>query len=229
MMPTVRLAAFGSAHADSVLFSLRAPARKGVRGGHGSASHQFGTAVAKVTGLGSRRDDGRLPGRSLTPIASRMVQLYCLPVPCRCGRHDRYRSAYGSVHVRSEECPFASLPVESPLEATCCALSAECARKNLLALDQDGLANDMEDDLSCEHAVRLGLRIHAWLKIAEEHYRNGERTPQGRVTAVSVDDENGVRPVAYATFEHAIASIRIAACWYEEVGRRGYGVKAQLW
>lgn len=131
------------------------------------------------------------------------------------------------VHLSSEECPFALLHVQPPIEATCCTFFAEFARQNLIALGQDGLAEDMEDSMSSEDAARLARRIGAWLSAAEDVRATLWRRPLGRVTAVSVDDDNLVHPIAYASFEQALASIRVAECWYGYVGSLGYGVKTQ--
>lgn len=233
MMRGFSIAAFG-ARGDSraVLGSLgrsardRAFALKGdVRG---TTTLRLGAGAAPVTGLGSRRDDGWLPGRSLTHLILRMRQLYCVPVPCRCGRHGRYRSEPGIIHLSSEACPFAALSQNPAFLGSCCTLFADSARKNLIAAYEFGLANDMEDDLSSEHAFMLGLRILAWAEEAEGRLSDlgaGER-PRGRVTAVTSDEE-GLRAVAHAKFEEAIASVRVAARWYEHVARRGYGVKTQ--
>ncbi len=131
------------------------------------------------------------------------------------------------VHLSSDECPFDAMHLQPPIAASCCTLFAEFARKNLIALQQDGLAEDMEDDLSCLHAVQLGLRLLAWADVAEEvHGRNGS-LPYGRAVAYTSDDDTPIRSIAHATFEQAIASVRVAAHWYEEIGRRGYGVKTQ--
>lgn len=131
------------------------------------------------------------------------------------------------IHLSSEECPLALLHLQPPIETTCCTFFAELARQNLIALSEDGLAEDMEDDLSSEDAVRLARRIGAWLSGAEDVRAKLRQRPLGRVTAVSVDDDNLVHPIAYASFEQALASIRVAACWYGYVGSLGYGVKTQ--
>jgi hypothetical protein len=78
-----------------------------------------------------------------------------------------------------------------------------------------------------EDAARLARRIGAWLSAAEDVRATLWRRPLGRVTAVSVDDDNLVHPIAYASFEQALASIRVAECWYGYVGSLGYGVKTQ--
>jgi hypothetical protein len=131
------------------------------------------------------------------------------------------------VHLSSEDCPFALLHLQPPIETTCCTFFAELARLNLIALSEDGLAEDMEDDLSSEHAVHLARRIEAWLSGAEDVRMKLGQGPLGRVTAVSLGDDDVVHPIAYASFEQALASIRVAACWYEYVGSLGYGVKTQ--
>ncbi len=130
------------------------------------------------------------------------------------------------VHASSERCPFGPVIQQGPIGTPCCVLYAEPTRKNLIAFDQDALAEDMEDDLSCDHAIELGHRLRAYLRLAEERFtRDGKL--HARVTSFGIGSDNIVRPIARAVHEEALQSIRFTEHWYREIGNRGYGVKTQ--
>lgn len=225
---------FGAAQAATVFCSRGAHcADGGVYEAPLSSKIWFGTAVTAVSGLGSRRGRRRLPGRFLTLHEIHMPQLYCFPVPCRCVRHRgvRYRSAFGMVHAPWDPCPLSSLKLPLPWYGPCCTFVAEGARQNLIALGNEFLAEDMEDDLSAENAIALGRRIAAFAEQLKAQYADTASKPHGRGLVARHDavPEAKVAWVKFASFGDALTEIVLAARWLEEVGRREYGVRTRWW
>lgn len=211
-MEDARIAAFGSAHAVSVLVSRTALARRGVRGGHGVVSDRFGTAVTRVTGFGSRGGTGRLPGRPFIPHTIHMG-LDNYPVRCECGKHS-YRSGVpkGFTHRTSEPCPFKDDGFPIGMMGSCCWLRGKAAAFELEALGERVLSDRMYQNMTAEEALAFAQELVDAAGRLEGLHAGQPDKPKGAGWNGTWDSERKETVWnTYSTFEEALAEIRLAA------------------
>lgn len=193
----------------------------------GSSTLRFGMANPEVTGLGSRREIGWLPGRRLIlhPIN---MGLDNLPVPCTCGKHKRRDGIpNGLTHPEKASCPFQKDDFPLGIFGGCCWLRGQVAERELEALGEDSLRERMFEDMTAEEALDFAKELREAADRVEVEYAGREDKPRGAGWNGRRDpDKREWVWETYSTFEDALARIREAASWYEKVGRLGFGVRA---
>jgi hypothetical protein len=110
---------------------------------------------------------------------------------------------------------------------TCCSLRGKVAAHELDALGEVDLAGAMYSDMTCERAREFAQELRAAADALEQRYATTADKPHGAGWNGTWNAERKEWDwQTYSTFEEALARIREAARWYEEIGSLGYGVDA---
>lgn len=194
-------------------------------GSREGVSNRLGTEVTTVTGFGSSRDEGWLPGRIFI-LHTISMGLDNYPVPSE-GRAYRDGIPEGFTHLPTEPCPFSTDGNPIGMLGSCCWLRGKAAARELSALHEDDLGERMYTNMSADEAISFARALLDAALRLEAKYADRSPKPKGAGWNGTWDLKRGVNVWAtYSTFEEALASIREAAVWYEKVGKLGYGVHA---
>jgi hypothetical protein len=130
-------------------------------------------------------------------------------------------------HPDGEPCPFSGDDFPVGMMGTCCSLRGEVAVRELEALDEYALSEDMHRNMVSYEATEFADALRGAADALERRYAVSPEKPRGAgwngtwsTERKDWDWQN------YSTFEQALAAIREAARWYEKVGSLGYGVFA---
>ena len=139
------------------------------------------------------------------------MMLSNVPIRCVCPKHaHRPNLPNGFTHNSDQPCPFENAGIPLALVGSCCWLGGYQAVGELRAFGYHHLAAGMHKDMSCVEARGFAreLRIAAD-RIERRHAGNPELEYEERWE-----------------FDETLATIRTAACWYEQVAGLGFGVFA---
>lgn len=98
--------------------------------------------------------------------------------------------------------------------------------RELEALGEISLSNVVYFDMTNEQAVEFAAALRATATALDGQYSDSAAKPRGACQGARWNQERKQSEDIYSTFEEAIATIREAAHWYEEVGSLGFGVHA---
>jgi hypothetical protein len=130
-------------------------------------------------------------------------------------------------HFPDEPCPFATDENPIGMLGSCCSLRGKVAAHELDALGEEGLSACMFENMTAEVAIAFAKELGAACDRLERDFKEAPAKPKGAGWNGTLDPTTKEwHWQTYSTFEESIAAIRIAAKWYEKVGRLGYGVDA---
>ena len=146
----------------------------------------------------------------LTRSQTTTMMLSNVPIRCVCPKHAHQPSLpNGFTHNSDQPCPFESAGIPLALVGTCCWLGGYQAVRELRAFGYHHLVASMHKDMSCVEASGFARELRMAADRIERRYRKPE---------LEYDD--------LWEFEDALATIRTAACWFEQVADLGFGVFA---
>ena len=138
------------------------------------------------------------------------MMLSNVPIRCVCPKHAHRPSLpNGFTHNSDQRCPFESAGIPQALVGTCCWLGGYQAARELQAFGYHHLVAGMHKDMSCVEAISFARELRMAADRIERRYRKPE---------LEYDD--------LWEFEDTLATIRTAACWFEQVADLGFGVFA---
>lgn len=131
----------------------------------------------------------------------------------------------GATHPKDAPCPFGEHPTDP--RSPCCSFPGNPTVLYLIASDLATLAITLYRDVSPEGAVDMADELRTAAKSLRRDVTEGWRRTSPPGTKSTADVTTSIPSVRWSfELDDALAELEAAACWYEKIGRMGFGVKA---
>jgi hypothetical protein len=191
---------------------------------------ELGRKMARWPGKSPARvsRDEAMPLGPLNHERHNDMALHCYPQPYHedgCPTDD----SDGMTHAENQPCPFAKDGLPRTCFDTCCSLYAENVVDELFALGEERLADRLLRDMTPKGAVRFARDLRRMADRLEREVTDGRRQRPRGAGHNGRYDSSRRRWVyeRYSTFEQALVAIRAVVPWFENVGKLGFGVRAE--